>query len=325
MRSRLRTINGRHLVCHPEGACVRTISEILRLRRARICARSTPLRTRRRKYATSCSGSMSIALAIVAPLLVAMLALVVNVGTILFARAKLQVAVDRGVYAGAASIAHDMNRIARANWEIHSEYARREDWMNATSERSEGEVAQRFAETRARQSALRGRIRGINSNMYGRAVGVANNVVNANVPSAVFDPFFDAPEEGMMSIGPDDEHYGYISGADIEGATYDPDSYDVEAPEAVLRFVEKNDGRTLYFGGKASSESPTPIFPSLFGGSTVLRAVSGAQPYGGSIRSFAQVNPMGDNPPDLIAKQYLYRVAFVPVHTVTVDEPSSLH
>jgi hypothetical protein len=150
MRSQLETICVRLLfVCHPEGACARRISEILRLRRARKYERSTSLRTRRQNCMTSCSGSMTIALAIVTPLLMALLALVVNVGMLLHSRAKLQIATDRGVYAGAASIAHDMNRIARANWEIHSEYARLEDWLNGTSEPSEDEINNRFSEARA--------------------------------------------------------------------------------------------------------------------------------------------------------------------------------
>lgn len=276
---------------------------------------------------TSCSGSMSIALAIVAPLLVALLALVVNVGTLLHARTKLQVAADRGVYAGTASIAHSLNEIARKNWEIHSEYARLEDWMNGTSERNEDEVAQRFAEARARQAALYGEMRGINAGMFGQAVEVARSVIAANVPDAEFVPFFEPPSDGMMQIGgeDDDEHYGYLSGADIEGTTFDPESYDVEDPKETLKYFEKNDGRSLFFGGWVISQSPAPIFTSLFGGASGIAAAAGAQPYGGSIRSFAEVNPLGDDPPDLEAKQHLYRVAFVPVHSVTADEPASLH
>lgn len=272
-------------------------------------------------------GSMSIALAIVTPLLVALLAVVVNVGMLLHARAKLQVAADRGVYAGAASIAHDMNRIARANWGIHSEYARLEDWLNGTSEPSEEEINNRFSEARARQAELFAQIRDINAGMFGKAVEVAGGVAAANVPGVEFVPFFDPPEDGMMQIGgqEDDEHYGYLSGADIEGTTFDPESYDVEAPEEVLKYLEKNDGRSLFFGGWVISQSRAPIFSSLFGGASEIAAEAGAQPYGGSIRAFAEVNPMGDDPPDSSAKQYLYRVAFVPVHSVTIDEPAALH
>lgn len=272
-------------------------------------------------------GSMSIALAIVTPLLMAMLALVVNVGMLLHARAKLQISTDRGVYAGAASIAHDMNRIARANWGIYSEYARLEDWLNGTSEPSEDEINNRFSEARARQAELFSEIRDINAEMFGRAVEVSTSVAGANVTDAEFVPFFEPPEDGMMQMGgeEDDEHYGYLSGADIEGSTFDPEDYDVEDPEEVLRYLEKNDGRTLYFGGWVISKSPAPIFTSLFGSASEIAAAAGAQPYGGSLRAFAEVNPMGDDPPDLEAKQHLYRVAFVPVHSVTPDESASLH
>ena len=272
-------------------------------------------------------GSMTIALAIVTPLLVALLVLVVNVGTLLHARAKLQVATDRGVYAGAASLAHDMNRIARANWEIHSEYARLEEWLSGTSEPSEEEINNRFSEARARQADCFSRILDVNAEMFDRAVEAASEVAAANVPGAEFIPFFEPPEDGLMQIGgeDDDEHYGYLSGSDIEGTTFDPEDYDVEAPEEVLRYLEKNDGRTLYFGGWVISESPAPIFTSLFGGATELAAAAGAQPYGGSIRAFAEVDPLGDDPPDFEARQHLYRVAFVPVHSVTADEPAALH
>ena len=327
MRSKLKPISDRLFACHPEGACARRISEILRLRRASKGECSTPLRTRRRKSTTSCSGSMSIALAIVAPLLVALLAVVVNVGMLLHARARLQIATDRGVYAGAASIAHDMNRIARANWGIHSEYARLEDWLNGTSEPSEEEINNRFSEARSRQAELFSQIRDINAGMFGRAVEVARSVAAANVPGAEFVPFFEPPDDGMMQIGgeSDDEHYGFLSGADIEGTTFDPENYDIEDPVQTLKYFEKNDGRSLFFGGWVISESPSPVFASLFGDKTEIAAAAGAQPYGGSIKSFAQVNPMGDDPPDSVAKQHLYRVAFVPVHSVTSNDPAVLH
>lgn len=272
-------------------------------------------------------GSMTIALAIVTPLLLALLALVVNVGMILHARAKLQVATDRGVYAGAASLAHDMNQIARANWEIHSEYARLEDWLNGTSEPSEEEINNRFSEARARQAEYFSRILDINAEMFGRAVEVARSVTAANVPDAEFVPFFEPPADGLMQIGgeDDDEHYGYLSGSDIEGTTFDPESYDVEDPEETLRYFEKNDGRSLFFGGWVLSKSPAPIFTSLFGGSSELAAAAGAQPYGGSIRAFAEVDPLGDDPPDFEARQHLYRVAFVPINSVPGGDPAALH
>ena len=56
------------------------------------------------------------------PLLTAALLLIVDMGRIALTRARLMAATDRAAYAGAASLAHDLNQIAASNWEIHKAY-----------------------------------------------------------------------------------------------------------------------------------------------------------------------------------------------------------
>lgn len=277
-------------------------------------------------------GSISIVLAIVAPLLVALMVLVVNVGVLLHARTKLQIATDRGVYAGAASLAHSLNEIARKNWEIHSEFARLKRDLDDDTQTDEPQVEQQIGDARARQVFLYEEMNGINAAMLAGAVNQAVSVIAANIPGAFFEPFESVLESNVLDLSRIEDAegsggvYDEVVGADIVGdLVFDPESYEIQEPVRMLRYLYNTRMREVFFGGRVAVLSAVPIFPSLFGGAVTLRAAAGAQPYGGSIEEFAQVNPLGDDPPDFEARQHLYRAAFVPVHSVTAEELSALH
>lgn len=273
-------------------------------------------------------GNVTIFIAIITPVMIAMLALIVNVGMLLYSRVKIQIAADRGAYAGAAVLAHALNQIAIADWKIHHEYVELEKWLSSTSERSKDEIKKRMDETKQRQGDLIDEINQINTSMFESAVITAQSVSSANYSGSEFMPFALPNLEGMFRIGLTEEegaHFGDVSGANIMGQTFDPDSYEIGDKMQMLRYVEKTPQADVLFGGWVKGISPTPVMLNIFGESSDLLAAAAAQPYGGSISEFAQVKPDADEPPNVLARELLYRVAFVPVNFATDREPYALH
>lgn len=67
-------------------------------------------------------GQVAVLFALIFPLFVLLLAFFVNMGLLINQKIRLQNAVDAGVYSATASLAADLNKMARINWEIKQAY-----------------------------------------------------------------------------------------------------------------------------------------------------------------------------------------------------------
>ena len=132
----------------------------------------------------SSRGSVIVLFVAALPLMVAALIVIVEIGRIAVARARLQSAADRAVFAGAASLADSMNSLAASNWRINKSYRDLEEEFNSSSEQNEEAVRQRIEKYEATRDSALEDMSEVLSNMHERSETVAESAFEANYPSA---------------------------------------------------------------------------------------------------------------------------------------------
>lgn len=129
-------------------------------------------------------GQLVMILALIMPLLVLMLAFIVNISLLIHQKIRLQNAIDAGVYSAAASLAADLNNIADINYTINGMYQAggageygvnwtqsMRDYEKNTSYNGEEMAQALFTKYKKDYSNLIGKINDINSNAYETAHG----------------------------------------------------------------------------------------------------------------------------------------------------------
>lgn len=267
-------------------------------------------------------GGVAVFFVLALPLMVASLIVLVDIGRIAVARARLQAACDRAAYAGAASIAHSMNGIAAANWRIHKAFRDLRDDFAADSQQEEAAARQRIDEYEGRRDAELAAVREILDAMEERSRAATVGVLEANAPGASAEFLYEGVTPPAEDIDPDvqseEVDYSYISGdifidpEDVEGGSYE-----------ALKYLIKESGAEARVGLIATTRVEPLTLGTFIGDGIDVQSFSAAQAFGGSIEEFAEQGAEGID----VAEGWvtddgydaLYRASLVPGWTLGID------
>ena len=251
-------------------------------------------------------GNITVMMVLMIPFFVLMVALVVGAGRLFFTQERLQIAADRAATVGAASLAFDLNRIAKLNWELAEEFRKlRRNFEENSHEVSRGEQEIRCSSDA--QYVLEEEMRHIAQESFLRANARAEKVFAANAPAAT--PFFPLSHSDIwLDCFQDPETGAFLRGRltydDVDGLVFDPQKKKEEAGGGELvQYCAKDPREHLMFAVAATQQVTAPLLTTFLGTAT-LDAQSLAQPYGGSMKQAAS----GGTPDDA-----LYGVTSLPI------------
>jgi hypothetical protein len=268
-------------------------------------------------------GSVAVLVFAAIPILTAMLLLIVDMGRISLARARLQAATDRAAYAGAASLAYSMNLAASSNWKLHKAYRDLMELFDADSQPNEDEANNRIGDYEAARDGALTEMEYAISNMKGRAIGHAESTLikNSNVTSL------------DMTLGGEPEldtrnsviDYAYMEGGAGE---MDPEKQEERSYEALSHMV-KGRSPNATIGVFATAEVSPLMLGAVAADPVEVHAASAAQAFGGSIEEFAlkEEGSVDEAEPIEIEEGYdgLYRSNLIPVWTVNEGDEAVFH
>lgn len=265
-------------------------------------------------------GSIATFFLIAMPLMVAMLAVVVECGRIAVARTRVQAAADRAAFAGAAVVANGLNRIAAANWRIHKAWRDLDRDFRSDTQQDAEAAGQRFARYEAERDAAFEEIEATRDAMVPRARAISLATLAANAPrsegAAVprVDVALDDDADPDAQWGRVD--YGRPSGGPI---FTDPENVESGGFDA-LKFLIKRPASDAVLGVFAAQRVRPMLLGRMLGAGVEVRGAAAAQAFGGSIEGFAR-KEMGaiDEAEEAIddgGNDALYRAALVPMWTL---------
>lgn len=241
-------------------------------------------------------GQATILAALIIPFLFILFGLVIDYAYVVDEQARLQIALDRGVFAGAARLSHVMNQISEQNWEIHKGFTDLFKNFDRNSQQSMDECEQRVKDLENNQAIAQfENIEDMIANGYAEADQVARSVIGANFPEASYDVLYGKPGERLFetidraSSGQSDEEGDQIRRdlicGNISGMVFDPEGTDSKTNKDLLSYTYSNKN---YVGilARLVGEPKVPLFSTMLG-KLRITAVSAAQPYGGSVKRFA--------------------------------------
>ena len=258
-------------------------------------------------------GSILILAMIALPILVTMLAIVIDMGRISVAHARLEVAADRAAYAGSASLAYSLNEIAKKNWEMHKAWRDLAADFSSDTQKDEEMKRRRIAVYESARNGLSADIGTIQDAMAGRAGAISQSAFHANSPAAaaaVKAPGLIGLSDSENENQKGETHFGHVTGTiftdpnSVETGSYSNTKY-LTKPVAPNAFIEVD-----------ACQSIRPMLLGRFYKSVNIGARSGAQAFGGSIEEFAkkETGSFGDAEGiiDASGSDALYRAALVP-------------
>lgn len=265
-------------------------------------------------------GSIIIWLVAGVPIFVIIFSLFVNVIVMIDAKMTLQSAVDRGAYAGAAYLSHVMNRVAALNREFRNEYRKLRDIFER-SEESVETINKKVAETNYNQGLLYNDMQKLLEEGYGLAHKIAAAVALKNLEGLpqIVSPQYDfslVPSDPMFSMEnecPNGQgeciNKETLVPFEIEGESIDPTKY-TPHPKLLHKYLVKSDD-FVSMASLVRARFASPLLPRFFDGSgLVLGAASAAQPYGGSIKGFANLEN------ESVGDSILYHPILIPLRLV---------
>lgn len=269
-------------------------------------------------------GQTTIFIVMIVPVLIIIFMFVIDFGLLVDSKLRLQIALDRGLFAGSARLAHIMNDIALENRTIFESFLK-VDKNAADSSWQSGECQNRVNELKNRQDAGLENIDRMISAGYNEAHAVAEAVALANYKYAEYAPLFGMPGTPLFQIvmggrptsdGKDQIDESSETGelirknivcGNISGLVFDPS--DVKATENpnILKYIYQN-GESVGIAAELGANFTPPLAGRMFGGSRI-KAISAARPYGGSIKDFA-----------LLGGDHLFKPALVPAESIVNEE-----
>ncbi len=231
-------------------------------------------------------GNIVVLMVLALPLMLAALALVIDIGRIALTRARLSAAADRAVYAGASSLAHSLGDIAAENWKINKAYRDLEHNFTSASQQDSDATKQRIDAYEAARDDAAAEIDSEAGKMPADAEQIAQATFLAVAPRAVAEINLEAEAEIDAQADPDDQ-WQTLQHATIAGASFvDPDSVD-GGSYAALKYLKKRRSPAALIGISAQEEVAPLMLRAALGESIVVYADSAAQAFGGSIEDFA--------------------------------------
>lgn len=249
--------------------------------------------------------------ALVMPILILLMAAVLNVGHVVNAKVMLQNAADRAAYAGAAKQAYVMNRMGEKNREVHAifEKLKRDIVPNSNNEASD--VTQKVKDATQRIAAAYGEMEAWNADAYIKAKAASLSVAEENYAAATV--VLRVPDQPMLTLRGELEsqqrhHLRSDYNTMVGGQIWEPASHD-HTENVVQSYYVKDPAYEVRWQVALSAPMPKGLMSDTFA-APVLHAVAAAQPHSGSIKDCA-FDPKC--PP--------YQVSFVPFQ----DEPEEYY
>lgn len=224
----------------------------------------------------------------VMPVLVLLLAAVLNVSHIVHSKILLQNAADRAAYAGAAKQAYLMNEMGKKNNQIHGIFEKLRMDIVPNSSNGEGDVAQKVRGATNQIAAAYDAMEDMNASAFGMALKISKSVAAINYGAATLTPF--TPDKPMLTLQAEAEagqrqrlrsDYNTMVGGQI----WEPASHG-QTDRVVQSYYVKDPARDVRWQVALTAPMPRGLMSGLFR-SPVLRAVAAANPHGASIRECA--------------------------------------
>lgn len=280
------------------------------------------------------SGSYSVLMAFFLPVFFVLIATVINLGNLIDAKVHLQIALDRAMYAGAAKLAHMMNKTAGFAWEYHKRFRDLKRVFSTMSQESREEGESKLNEMEMAQGELLEEMKGIAANIYSEAHKTVYEVLSANIPTGGrwmgqvdYKICAGRPRgvekaflcDGVHIFQRDDLAFSLIEG-ESERLNYDYMLGEFADPNDkgrggrdVVPYVIKG-GMPVAIAGIASIDVGNPVLKSVFGDKVRIRAASAGQAWGGSIEHFGRLG--GEDVEEVKLGEegriYLYHPSLVP-------------
>lgn len=219
------------------------------------------------------------------PLLAATLLVLVDVGRLAFLRARLQVAADRAAFAGAATIAHDLNRIAAANFRLHRAYKDLAADFSSDTQQDERTARQRIETYEAARDAALEEMDASARQLPQRARQVAAAALEANLPVA--EATWLLPGVPRLRDDADASQWETLEYGSVEGPSFiDPESVERGEYRALSHLIKERSSDAVI--ALAASAEMRPLLLDAWGGPSMrVQATSAGQAFGGAAELFA--------------------------------------
>lgn len=226
--------------------------------------------------------------ALVLPILILLMAAVLNVGHVVNAKVMLQNSADRAAYAGAAKQAYIMNRMGEKNREVHGIFEKLKNDIVPNSNNGAGDVSQKVKDATQRINADHGEMEAWNVEAYARAKHASVSVARENYAAATL--VARVPDRPMLTLRDELEpgqrqHLRSDYNTTVGGQVWEPASHD-HAENVVQSYYVKDPGFEVRWQVELTAPMPRGIMSDKFASPT-LHAVSAAQPHGASIKNCA--------------------------------------
>ena len=259
-----------------------------------------------------CSGFSFVILMMMVPAIVAGISAVIVIGQISIAKMRLQIAVDRGAYAGAMTLARSLNDIASANSMIRRAFESiRGDFEN-DMQQSESAARERIDEYQAEVALEFQKISEILEQAPEKARFHALSVAIANAPESEIQISMDSnfiisdravPDLQQFTLG-----YDFVEGSNFA----DPDDVGHGSFKALSHLIKER--RFDGWVAMAASQRVVPLsLANSYGGDFALVAVGAAKAYGGSLEKYAlSAGRIPSSISEGVPPDNLYRGAMIP-------------
>lgn len=226
--------------------------------------------------------------ALVMPILILLMAAVLNVGHVVNAKVMLQNAADRAAYAGAARQAYVMNRMGEKNREVHGIFEKLKSDIVPNSNNEAGDVTQKVRGANQRINAAYGEMDAWNVDAYVRAKAASLSVTKENYAAATLVPR--VPDRPMLTLRDELEsqqrqHLKSDYNTMVGGQIWEPASHD-RTENVVQSYYVKDPSREVRWQIELTAPTPKGIMSDKFS-APILHAVAAGQPHGASIRDCA--------------------------------------
>jgi|GEM_PF-4685248 len=272
-------------------------------------------------------GAAVVFMVFLLPIIIVLVLFLVDLIVLIDARMRLVSSLDRAMYAGASSLSYSMNQISHLNWLFEKTYLEKRRDLDRASNEGIGWIERQIGDLKRRQSLLEDEMRNVAHMGYPLAHSVARRVVEKNLRgmggliSLKYTPLYgieDAPLFDMVDdVGLDGRYKNIdvVEAAEISGAVYDPSDYKVHRYE-LKKYLKKDPSYVAMVAALEAKILP-PFLPRFFASAPLrITATSASQPFGGSIKDFA--NTPAENLDEAIrrGRDFLYHPALVPLSAV---------
>lgn len=245
--------------------------------------------------------------ALIMPVIVLLMAMVINTGHIVDSKIKLQIAADRAAYAGAAKQAHVMNKMSEMNRKIHERFEKLKSDIVPNTNKDDADLKTKVQNAKSDITNMANTMQDWNKKSMVWAYDVSTAALQSNYANATQSRY--RHNQDMLELLTEYEpgqhqklksDYNILEG----GLISEPKSYQ-DVVNIVLSYVVKNPDTHVRWESHVTAPLPAGFLTKTLNTYLPVHhiyAVSAAQPHQGSIKDCA-----------LNADCRKYQVSFVPM------------